>query len=112
MVTYEVTATVRPDLVAAYERYMREAHIPDLLATGAFVAASLSRAGPGRFRIRYEAADREALDEYLATHAGRLRADFLRHFPEGVELTREEWAVLQQWTAPRPPAPSSSARTS
>ena len=55
MVTYEVTAEVRTDLDAAYESYMRERHVPDVLATGHFLAANLARSAPGRFRIRYEA---------------------------------------------------------
>ncbi len=97
MVTYEVTAQVRPDLIPAYERYMRERHIPDLLATGHFRAASLAAAGAGRYRIRYEAPDRAALDRYLADLAARLRADFLTHFPEGVDLSREVWEAVQVW---------------
>lgn len=36
MVTYEITATVRADLCDAYEKYMAERHIPDVLDTGAF----------------------------------------------------------------------------
>jgi hypothetical protein len=100
MVTYEVTAAVRPELVDAYERFMREHHVPDLLATGAFAAASFSRSTPGRYRVRYEAADQATLDRYLAEHAPRLRADLLRHFPSGVDLSREVWEVVAAW----PPA--------
>jgi len=29
--------------------------------------------------------------------AERLRADFLNHFPSGIELSREVWEVLQIW---------------
>ena len=97
MVIYEITATVRADLLESYEKYMREIHIPDLLATGYFSGAKLTRAGENRFRIQYEAHDRQALDEYLATEATRLRADFLAHFPEGIEVARENWKVLQIW---------------
>jgi len=97
MVTYEITATVRAELCAAYERYMRERHIPDLLETGAFAGASLSRSAPGRYRIRYEAHSRAALDDYISAHAPRLRRHFAETFPAGVELTREEWAVLASW---------------
>ena len=97
MVTYEITAMVRPELAPAYERYMRERHIPDLLATGAFAAASFGRSEPGRYRVRYEAHSREALERYLAEHAPRLRADLQRQFPDGVDLTRDEWTVLQLW---------------
>ena len=97
MVTYEITATVRADLVDAYERFMREDHIPHLLATGAFAAATFSRSAPGRYRIRYEAYSRAALDRYLAEHAPRLRPQFTTMFPAGIELSREEWTVLAQW---------------
>ena len=74
MITYEITATVDPGLVEAYERYMRERHIPDLLATGCFYGASLARAAPGRYLARYEAESESDLENYLA-HAARLRAD-------------------------------------
>ncbi len=97
MIIYEITATVRADLIEAYERYMRETHIPDLLATGFFGGARMARAGENRYRIGYEAHDQTALDEYLNTEAARLRADFLAHFPEGVEVSRENWEILQVW---------------
>jgi hypothetical protein len=97
MVIYEITATVRADLADSYETYTREIHIPDLLATGFFVGAKLTRAGENRYRIQYLAPDRKALDEYLEKEAPRLRADFLAHFPAGVELAREIWEVLREW---------------
>ena len=97
MVIYEITAKVRADLIESYEKYMRETHIPDLLATGFFSGARIARSGENRYRIQYEARDQKALDEYLAAEAARLRADFLAHFAEGVELQRENWEVLQVW---------------
>jgi hypothetical protein len=97
VVTYEVTASVAPALAADYERYMRGRHIPDLLATGAFIAASFGRSADGRYRVRYEAPDAAALDAYLADHAPRLRADLASHFPDGVALEREVWAVVEAW---------------
>jgi hypothetical protein len=98
MVTYEITATVRADLRDAYERYMRQRHMRDLLATGAFARATLSRSAPGRYRVRYEAHDRAALDGYLREHAPRLRRHFSETFPDGVELTREEWTIIASWS--------------
>ena len=96
-VVYEVIAVVRDDVREAYERYMRERHVPDLLDTGAFVDASIAVASPGRYRIAYTAAGRAALDAYLRDHAARLRAHFLEEFPEGVDVSREEWTVLERW---------------
>jgi hypothetical protein len=96
-VTYEITAVVRPDLCDAYENFMTRQHIPDLLKTGAFGAASFSKSSPGRYRIRYEARNREALDHYLCDHAPRLREHFATKFPDGIDITREEWEVLASW---------------
>jgi len=98
MITYEITATVRNDLCEGYELYMRDRHIPDLLATGKFASATFLRTGDGnRYRIRYEAYGREALDGYLMEHAADLRRHFYETFPEGVTLEREEWEVLAIW---------------
>ena len=96
-VIYEITAVVRADLVEKYEKYMRERHIPDLLETGCFRAAYFTRSEGNRYRIHYEAHDEDALDRYLKSDAKRLRADFFDHFPEGVELSRNVWEVLEIW---------------
>jgi hypothetical protein len=99
-IIYEITAIVRPQLALEYEKYMRERHIPDLLETGFFRAAYFTRsaaATENRYRIQYHAHNRSALDEYLKTQAERLRADFLAHFPKGIELSRENWEVLEVW---------------
>lgn len=97
MIAYEVTAKVAEDLRARYELYMRERHIPDLLATGLFTGARLARSEDGSYRARYELADRASYDLYIARHAPRLRDDFISHFPKGVELSREVWTTLTAW---------------
>ena len=101
MVTYEITATVDTGLVEAYERYMRQRHIPDVLATGHFQRAVFACAAPGRYRIRYDAPSDGDLERYLAQHAPRLREDFASHFPAGATLSREVWTVVEAWD-PRP----------
>ena len=97
-VIYEITAVVRAGLIEEYETYMRGRHIPDLLATGYFSGAAFTRSGENRYRIRYEALSQKALDDYLDNEAERLRGDFLAHFPDGIELSREVWENLQAWT--------------
>lgn len=99
MVTYEITATVRADLCDQYERFMCVTHIPDLIRTRCFAGATLSRSTPGRYRIRYEAKSRADLDTYLAEHAPGLRKHFTAAFPSGVELSREEWELIEGWEA-------------
>jgi hypothetical protein len=97
MIAYEVTSVVEESLVGQFERYMREIHIPDVLATGCFQAATLARSSPGRYRTSYMARTQADLDRYLETHTARLRVDFAAHFPEGVSLSREVWGTVQRW---------------
>jgi hypothetical protein len=97
MISYEVTTTARADIAEAYAHYLRSEHIPDLLATGCFVGARLGRAGAARFRTWYDAPDLAALDRYFAEHAGRLRAHVKARFPDGLELERESWELLERW---------------
>lgn len=97
MIIYEITAEVEKHLIENYERYMRERHINDLIKTGYFQTAEMAEISAGKYRIRYAAKDKKTLDEYLETSAKDLREDFLKHFPEGVKLSREFLKVLQTW---------------
>jgi hypothetical protein len=101
VVIYEITATVAPERVTEYETYMRQHHIPALLATGRFYSAALARSAPGRYRVRYGAADSVELERYLASYAEALRAEFSAKFPTGVELSREVWTVVETWNEER-----------
>ena len=94
MIVYEVTATVDEGLHEEFESYMR-GHASEVVATGAFKSATFESAGAGRYRMRYFAETRETLDNYFAEHAPRLRRSFAQRFPQGVELSREEWNVLE-----------------
>ena len=94
MITYEVTVKVRADLRESFERFMIDQHVPDLMATGCFASASLSRSAQGRYRASYVANDRNALDLYMEEHAFRLRGHVMKSFPEGLSFEREEWEVL------------------
>lgn len=99
MIIYEITAIVNSDLAESFEQFMKEKHIPDLLETGHFRSAEIASFSSNFYRIRYEVISKTALDKYLDNDAERLRQDFLSHFPEGVELTREVLGVLQTWNA-------------
>src|SRR5688500_14010798 len=94
MVVYEVTVQVESGLCEAYERYMTEQHIPDLLATDAFAGATFEKAAAGRYRVRYEALTQQILERYIDEVAPRILYDFARHFPRGIEADREVWTQL------------------
>lgn len=99
MLIYEVTATVDRGLAVAYEKYMTETHIPDLLATGYFAAAFFAKNGD-QYRIGYHADSQEVLDTYLANEAERLRADLVKHFPRGIALSRQVLEIVKLFPNP------------
>jgi hypothetical protein len=97
MITYEVTAKVGSHLAGEYEQYMTELHIPDVLATGAFQEAAFLMTNDGLYRTTYVAENSEKLEFYLNEHSTRLRKDLLNRFPEGIELSRNEWETIRTW---------------
>jgi hypothetical protein len=96
-IIYEVSAIVTAELREAYEAYMTEQHIPDLMKTGCFVKASFETSGEGEYQMRYKARSREHLDTYFREHATRLRDDLSSHFPDGITLSRKEWNVIEHF---------------
>jgi len=97
MIIYEVTTDVEPASIPAYEAYMRDRHIPDVLRTGCFVRASIARSISGRYRIRYVATSMDVLDRYLGEHSQQFRDDFAEHLGASVQVSREVWSELQHW---------------
>lgn len=94
MIVYEVAATVREDVRDDFERFMIDRHIPDLIATGCFFGAAFEHAEPGIYRTRYESNSRDDLEQYLYTHAARLREQILESFPDGIQFERAVWETL------------------
>jgi hypothetical protein len=97
MPLYEVTLQIDPALANEVEDHMRNQHIPAIFATGCFQRIRFDTASRARFRTCYEAGSPADLELYLRDHAPRFRAEFQRHFPTGVAVTRETWIERQSW---------------
>jgi hypothetical protein len=89
MAIYEITATVKPELIKNTKNRCANGTFPICLKQDSFSGAEKMCSVEGHYRIRYEAFDQKSLDEYVKNNANRLREDFLDHFPEGIEVTRE-----------------------
>lgn len=98
MIRYEVTLDVEPRLAPGLEDYMRNKHIPEILATGCFQEIRFEKAGEGRYRTSYRAATAADLDRYLTRHTAAFRASFISYFPAGVTAIRETWTELESWS--------------
>lgn len=85
---YEVEAEVPDDLAEEFEAYMRGKHIPDILATGCFAAASMEQCGDGKYLMKYRPRTKADYDRYLAEHAEALRSDFRSRFPDRITVKR------------------------
>ena len=98
-VLYEVRGTTNDVTLAdTIETYLRVTHVPEVLATGCFAGAYVARLDPVSFRTTYVAHDPASLERYFAHHTARLRDEFVRRFPSGVTLAREEWIVAERFS--------------
>ncbi|MEE2825998.1 MAG: DUF4286 family protein [Planctomycetota bacterium] len=83
---------VESDLVHRWVVWMREVHIPDVIASGARSAEffQFEREQP-TFRVLYHFDSARAFNRYENEHAPRLRAESLREFPSktGLSYRRE-----------------------
>jgi hypothetical protein len=97
-ISYEVTVRLADAGDASeFETWMRQEHIPAVLATGLFTRAEFARMDDKRFRTHYLAATRAELDRYLEQYSPALRDEFARRFGSRASASREIWEPLQMW---------------
>ncbi len=80
MIIYNVTINVDDSIASEWLLWMKEEHIPEVLATGKFNKALMSKVlveeemGGVTYSVQYTAPDREHLEDYYAQHQERLQA--------------------------------------
>ena len=98
MILYNVTVNVDKDSEQEWLVWMREIHIPEVLATGMFLENKLYRIlhdsedGSINYSVQYFAESMEKLHEYIDNHAKKLQADVQVKFQDRVVSFR---TVLQ-----------------
>ena len=97
MINYSILADVPVDIKDTYESYMIDRHIPDLMKTGLFTGASISRGENGQYRIDYFLANMGDYDRYIAEHAPRLREHFEKQFAGRVKTSRTVWESVREY---------------
>lgn len=104
MYIYNVTINIEEAVHEAWLKWMREIHIPEMLATGKFVQARMCRVmvveegGGITYAIQYLTSSPEVLQQYYKEDAQRLRADALRQFPDKFVAFRTELQVVDEQT--------------
>lgn len=80
MYIYNVTINVEEDIHDQWVKWMKEEHIPDMLDTGKFIKALMTRVlineemGGITYSIQYTAENKEMLQRYYKENAEELRA--------------------------------------
>lgn len=103
MIIYNVTSNVDECIHQEWLEWIKE-HIPQVLATGHFTEAKLTRVlveeelGGVTYSVQYRARSREALEAYYKNNADRLRQDAYNRFGEQVLSFRTELEVIDEYT--------------
>jgi len=80
MILYNVTVSIDETIHAEWLDWMRKVHVPDVMATGFFLEARISKIhaeedGGKTYAIAYKANSMADVDEYQAQHAARLQKE-------------------------------------
>jgi len=102
MLIYNVTVNIDESVHEPWLDWMRDRHIPDMLATGKFSHAKMVRVlveeemGGITYSIQYTVQDRKTLEAYYTEDADRLREVAQRSFPNKFVAFRTELEVVSQ----------------
>lgn len=96
MIIYSVTVAIDRDVEDAWLAWMRDTHIPDVLATGFFRAAEIRRqidatsdAKRATYVIEYACDSLERYEFYRATKASALQQDHGKRYAGKFEASRQ-----------------------
>ncbi|WKK85426.1 DUF4286 family protein [Marivirga arenosa] len=88
MIIYNVTVNVEKDIEESWVKWMKEKHIPDILATGFFNDHRMLRLlneteGDGEtYAIQYFTDELDNLERYMMDEAPRLRDEHIKKFQD------------------------------
>ena len=97
MIIYNVTTHVEASIENEWIEYMREKHIPLMMATGKFREATFTRINPSEsteqgvsFSVQYLCPNKATLKSYLADDAVRIERELRQQFgSNALEFTTE-----------------------
>jgi len=104
MYIYNVTINIDESKHEEWLNWMKETHIPAMLATGKFTQAKMSRVlineemGGITYSIQYRAKSREDLNNYYQFDADKLKRDGLLKFGDKTLAFRTELEIIDEFT--------------
>lgn len=104
MLIYNVTSNIDESIHNEWLAWMKETHIPQMLATGKFEKATLVKVlieeemGGVTYSVQYKTPSREALEAYYKEDAPKLRTDIIKKFADNVLTFRTELEIIEEYT--------------
>nr|WP_288932563.1 DUF4286 family protein [uncultured Allomuricauda sp.] len=102
MLIYNVTINIDESVHDQWLDWMKDKHLPDMLATGKFSHAKMVKVlveedmGGITYSVQYTTQSRDTLEAYYKEDADRLRADAQKLFPNKFVAFRTELEVVSQ----------------
>ena len=103
MIIYNVTANIDDSIHEEWLTWIKE-HIPQVLATGKFIEAKLTKVLVEEemegvtYSIQYRARSREDLDNYYQNDAEKLRNEGLNKFADKMLAFRTELEIIDEYS--------------
>ena len=102
MYIYNVTTNIEKSAHEEWLTWMKETHIPDVLATGKFLNAKMSKVlveeemGGVTYSVQFTTIDRETLEKYYLEDSKRLRQDATKLFAGKFVSFRTELEIVSE----------------
>jgi len=102
MYIYNVTTNIQDAVHDQWLVWMKETHIPDMLATGKFSSAKMCEVmveedmGGTTYSVQLTTVNKETLEAYYNEDASRLREDALKLFANQFVSFRTELKVISE----------------
>jgi len=101
MILYNVTVSIDAAIENEWLQWMKEVHLPDVLATGYFAEAKIARIlaeeqGGKAYSVQYYAFSMDAYEAYEKDHAPRLREEHQQKFGSRTAAFRTLLHVIHQ----------------
>jgi len=102
MYIYNVTTNIDASVHDQWLKWMKEIHIPDVLATGKFLSAKMCKVlveedmGGISYSVQFTTVDEETLRAYYNEDAPKLRQEALRLFANKFVSFRTELEVISE----------------
>ncbi len=104
MYIYNVTTNIDESMHDSWLKWMQEKHIPDMLATGKFSKALMSKVlvneemGGVTYATQYTCTSREILEQYYSEDAPKLRAEAIEKFGNKFGAFRTEMEIIKEFS--------------